>query len=177
VITRIVPTVDAYHQDRAGTWRGTKSAATGRYTRYGAPVATLPDSARALIESGRLAHCATINADGSPHLSAVWIGLDGDEIVMAHLPEHRKVRNLRRDPRIALSLDSEERNAMGMQHNLVIHGTATVTEGGAPELLQRLVKVYAGPEAEFPLPPDPPAGFVVRIAVERVGGVGPWTQR
>ncbi|GAA1308377.1 PPOX class F420-dependent oxidoreductase [Pseudonocardia xinjiangensis] len=136
----------------------------------------LPESARALIESGRLAHCATINPDGSPQLSAVWVGLDGDEIVMAHLPEHRKVRNLRRDPRVVLSLDAEERNALGMQHNLVVYGTATVTEGGAPELLQRLVKVYAGPGAEFPLPPDAPAGYVVRIAVERVGGVGPWTE-
>lgn len=136
----------------------------------------LPESARALIESGRLAHCVTINPDGSPQLSAVWIGLDGDEIVMAHLPEHRKVRNLRRDPRIVLSLDAEERNAVGMQHNLVVYGTATVTEGGAPELLQRLVKVYAGPDAEFPLPPDAPSGYVVRIAVERVGGVGPWTE-
>jgi PPOX class probable F420-dependent enzyme len=122
-------------------------------------------------------HCATINPDGSPQLSAVWIGLDGDEIVMAHLPEHRKVRNLRRDPRVVLSLDAEERNVAGMQHNLVVYGTATVTDGGAPELLQRLVKVYGGPDAEFPLPADAPAGYVVRIAVERVGGVGPWTER
>jgi PPOX class probable F420-dependent enzyme len=118
----------------------------------------------------------TINPDGSPQVSAVWIGLDGDEIVMAHLPEHRMGRNLRRDPRIVLSLDAQERNAVGMQHNLVVYGTATVTEGGASELLQRLVKVYAGPDAEFPLPPDAPSGYVVRIAVERVGGVGPRTQ-
>jgi PPOX class probable F420-dependent enzyme len=135
----------------------------------------LPDSARALIESGRLAHCVTINPDGSPQVSAVWIGLDGDEIVMAHIPEHRKVRNLRRDPRIVLSLDSDERNAVGMQHNLIIHGTAIVTEGGAPELLRALAKVYVGPDAEFPLPPDPPPGYVVRIRVDRIGGVGPWT--
>jgi PPOX class probable F420-dependent enzyme len=139
-------------------------------------VATLPDSARALIQSGRLAHCVTVNPDGSPQVSAVWIGLDGDEIVMAHIPEHRKVRNLRRDPRVVLSLESEERNAIGMQHNLIVHGTARVTEGGAPELLRRLAKVYVGPDAEFPLPHDPPPGFVVRITVDRVGGVGPWTR-
>jgi PPOX class probable F420-dependent enzyme len=177
-MTRIVPTVDAYHHQGRHSLPGrgnlppvTSGPVTVRR------VVSLPESARALIKAGRLAHCATINHDGSPHLSAVWIGLDGDEIVMAHLPEHRKVRNLRRDPRICLSLDSEERNAIGMQYNLVIHGRATVIEGGAPELLQRLVKVYAGPEAEFPLPPDPPPGFVVRIAVERIGGVGPWSQR
>ena len=60
----------------------------------------LPDSARALVESGRLAHCVTIDPDGGPQVSAVWIGVEGEgadtEIVMAHLGEHRKVRNLRR---------------------------------------------------------------------------------
>ena len=133
----------------------------------------LPESARQLIESGRLAHCVTLNADGSPQVSAVWIGLDGDEIVMAHLGDHLKVRNLRRDPRIALSLESTESNPIGMKHNLVIRGTATVTEGGAPELLRRLGVIYTG--GEFPLPPDPPPGYVVRIAVDKVSGVGPWT--
>lgn len=137
---------------------------------------TLPASARALIESGRLAHCVTVNEDGSPQVSVVWIGLDGDEIVMAHIPNNRKVRNLRRDPRIVFSLDSPDRNELGMQHNLVVHGTATVTEGGAPELLQRLAKIYVGPEAVFPLPPNAPPGFVVRIRVDRIGGLGPWAQ-
>ncbi len=133
----------------------------------------LPESARQLIESGRIAHCVTLNADGSPQVSAVWVGLDGDEVVMAHLGDHVKVRNLRRDPRIALSMESAESNAIGMKHNLVIRGTATVTEGGAPELLRRLGPVYTG--GEFPLPPDPPQGYVVRIAVDRISGVGPWT--
>jgi PPOX class probable F420-dependent enzyme len=138
-------------------------------------MSTLPDSARALIASGRLAHCVTLNEDGSAQVSAVWIGLDGDELVMAHIPNNRKVRNLRRDPRIVLSLEAGERNEIGMQHNLVLRGTATVTEGGAPELLQRLAKVYVGADAVFPLPPDAPPGFVVRVRVDRVGGVGPWT--
>lgn len=138
-------------------------------------VITLPDSARLLLSSGRLAHCVTLNADGGPQVSGVWVGLEGDEIVMAHLREGQKVRNLRRDPRVALSLDSAERNGIGMQLNLLVHGTARVTEGGAAELLRTLAKVYIGPEAEFPLPADPPPGFVVRISVDRIGGVGPWT--
>ncbi len=133
---------------------------------------TLPESARHLVESGCLAHCVTIDPDGSPQVSAVWIGLDGDEIVMAHLGNHKKVRNLRRDPRIAFSLAGADANPIGMQHNLVIHGTATVTEGGAPELLRRLGAVYTG--GEFPLPADPPPGYVVRVRVDRVGGTGPW---
>ncbi|HXV92700.1 MAG TPA: PPOX class F420-dependent oxidoreductase [Pseudonocardia sp.] len=137
-------------------------------------MATLPESARALIESGRLAHCVTINADGSPQVSAVWVGIEGDELVMAHLGEHLKVRNLRRDPRIVLSFESDERNPIGMQHYLVVHGHARVTEGGAPELLRRLAPTFVGPGIDFPLPPNAPPGYVVRITVDRVGGSGPW---
>jgi PPOX class probable F420-dependent enzyme len=139
----------------------------------------LPESVRAVIESGALAHCTTLNADGSPQVSAVWVGVEGtgddSVVVMAHIPRNAKVRNLQRDPRVVLSLQSDERNAIGMQHYVVLHGRATVTEGGAAALLRRLVTVYCGPGAEFPLPADPPPGFVVRIDVERVGGFGPWT--
>jgi PPOX class probable F420-dependent enzyme len=142
-------------------------------------VAALPASARALVTSGALAHCVTINADGSPQVSAVWVGIEdtaeGERIVMAHIPRNAKVRNLERDPRIVLSLQAEERNAIGMQNYLVVHGTATITEGGAGTLLKRLAKVYGGPDAEFPLAPDAPPGRVVHIEVDRIGGFGPWT--
>ncbi|NMN97280.1 TIGR03618 family F420-dependent PPOX class oxidoreductase [Antrihabitans stalactiti] len=134
----------------------------------------LPESARALIESGRLAHCVTVNADGSPQVSGVWVGLDGDDIVMAHIPRNAKVRNLQRDPRIVLSIQADGKNPIGMQEYLVVHGTATVTEGGAADVLNRLVKVYASPDAEFPLPPGAPPGFVVHISPDRLGGFGPW---
>ena len=66
---------------------------------------SLPDSARALLESPALAHLVTLNPDGSPQVSIVWVGLDGDEIVAGHLPEHRKVRNIRNDSRVALSIE------------------------------------------------------------------------
>src|SRR6516225_8255574 len=96
---------------------------------------SLPDSARAVLESNALAHLVTLNPDGSPQISIVWVGLDGDEIVAGHLPDHRKLRNIRNDSRVALSLEAGRRNAMGLDEYLVIHGTARVTEGGAPELL------------------------------------------
>ena len=57
---------------------------------------------------------------------------------------------------------------------LVVYGSARVTEGGAPELLQRLAHTYLGPAVMFPNMPDPPQGFVTRITPERLGGVGPW---
>jgi PPOX class probable F420-dependent enzyme len=136
---------------------------------------SLPDSARAVLESAALAHLVTLNPDGSPQVSVVWVGLDGDEIVAGHLPEHRKVRNIRRDPRVALTIEAGTRNAIGLDEYVVIHGRARITEGGAPELLQRLAHVYLGPDVKFPPMDDPPPGYITHIAVERIGGVGPWT--
>ena len=135
----------------------------------------LPDSARSVVESGRLGHLVTVGPDGSPQVSLVWVGMDGDEIVSAHLDEHQKVRNIRRDPRVALTIEGSQRNAMGLDEYLAVYGTARITEGGASELLQRLAEVYLGPGVKFPPMPDPPPGFITRIAVDRVGGVGPWT--
>ena len=62
----------------------------------------LPPSARELIESDALAHLVTLNRDGSPQVSCVWVGLEGDEIVSGHLPFHQKLRNVQRDPRVVI---------------------------------------------------------------------------
>jgi PPOX class probable F420-dependent enzyme len=134
----------------------------------------LPESARSVLESDGLAHLVTINQDGSPQVSIVWVGLDGDDVVSAHLREQQKLRNVRRDPRVVLSVETPNTNPMGLREYLVVHGRATVEEGGAPELLQELAYTYLGPDVKFPSMPDPPPGFRLRIAVERVGGIGPW---
>jgi PPOX class probable F420-dependent enzyme len=134
----------------------------------------LPESAHELIESGALAHLVTLGADGSPQISCVWVGLDGDEIVSGHLGERKKLANVRRDARVALSLEGTRIHPPGLKEYLVVHGRARVEEGGAPELLQRLAHVYLGPEVKFPPMDDPPPGYTLRITVERIGGVGPW---
>jgi PPOX class probable F420-dependent enzyme len=134
----------------------------------------LPDSARIVIESAALAHLVTLNRDGSPQVTCVWVGLDGDEIVCAHLPRHRKVENMERDPRVALSIEAEGTNELGLKHYLIAYGRARITQGGAAELLQRLAETYLGPGVEFPPVPDPPPGYITHIAVERLAGVGPW---
>ena len=140
-------------------------------------MSTIPASARAVLESDALAHLVTLQPDGRPQVTVVWVGLDGDEIVMAHIPENRKIHNIRNDGRVALSLETDNQNAMGLTEYLVVNGTARITEGGAPELLQHLAHTYIGPDAVFP-PGDPgsmPPGFITRITVDRIGGVGPWT--
>ena len=118
----------------------------------------------------------TLEPDGRPQVSIVWIGLDGDQIVTAHLPEHRKLRNIRRDPRVALSVEAGTRNAIGLAEYIVVHGRARITEGGAPELLAQLARTYLGPDVRFPAIDDPPPGYITHITVERIGGVGPWTR-
>ena len=135
---------------------------------------TLPDSARELIESGALGHLVTISPDGSPQLTCVWVGLDGGEIVSGHIGLRQKLRNVARDPRVALSLEGTVVQPPGLKQYLVVHGRARITDGGAPELLQRLAHVYLGPDVKFPPMDDPPPGQVLRIAPERIGGVGPW---
>ncbi len=139
-------------------------------------MAKIPDSARRVLEGRALAHLVTLEPDGRPQVSIVWVGIDGDEIVAGHLPEHRKIRNMRRDPRIALSVQAGTRNQMGLDEYVVVHGRARITEGGAAELLARLARTYLGPDVKFPPVDDPPPGYVTHIAVERIGGVGPWAQ-
>jgi PPOX class probable F420-dependent enzyme len=116
----------------------------------------------------------TLDPDGSPHVSSAWVGLQDGEIVIGTLDDQRKLRNLRRDPRIALSIQSEHINDWGLREYVVINGTARITEGGAAELLQRLARTYVGPEVVFPAMPDPPPGFVTHVRIERLSGIGPW---
>jgi PPOX class probable F420-dependent enzyme len=137
----------------------------------------IPQEIRKLIESGTIAHLVTLNRDGSPQITLVWIGLNGDDIVAGHLPENRKVKNIRRDPRVAISLQANTKSAMGLTEYAVLYGEAHIEEGGAPELLQRLAEVYIGAGVKFPPMDNPPRGYITRVRVKRIEGVGPWTGR
>ena len=139
-------------------------------------MAGLPEAARELIESGALGHLVTLGPDGSPQVTCIWVGLEGDELVSGHLAaSQRKLQNVRRDPRVTLSFEGTRVHPPGMKEYLVVHGRARIEEGGAPELLQRLAHVHLGPDVKLPPMDDPPPGFTMRVTVERVGGVGPWT--
>ena len=137
-------------------------------------MAVLNEAARQALTAGHLAHLVTLDPDGAPQVTIVWTGLEGDEIVTGHLMASKKVRNVQRDPRVSLSVETGGRNEMGLDNYLVVHGTARIQEGRAPELLQRLAEVYLGPGLRFPPMDDPPPGFVLRTRPTRVLGVGPW---
>jgi PPOX class probable F420-dependent enzyme len=135
----------------------------------------IPESVQKLIAQGPLAHLTTLNSNGGPQVTVVWVGIENDEFVIGHLATHQKVKNIRRDARVALSLLGDKTNAQGLREYLVIYGNARVTEGGAVDLLQRLAKIYMGPNADFP----PAAmrtvpGYVTRITSARFTGIGPW---
>ena len=123
----------------------------------------------------RLVHLVTLRPDGRPHVTVVWSGVQDGEIVIAHLKEHQKVKNVRNDARVALSVATGTRNALGLDEFVVVEGTARITEGGAGELLQTLVRRYVGPGATYPLPNNAPAGYITRVSVTKVSGVNPWT--
>jgi len=139
-------------------------------------VSTLPSDLRQLIEAGPLAHLSTINADGSPQVTVIWIGLDGGEIVSGHMHHHRKLRNIERDPRVVLSFVGPRDHGAVLNPYAVLRGRATVEPSeGAWDLLDRLTKVYMSPDDEFPAPKGP--GYIARYEIERIGGVGPWVQK
>jgi PPOX class probable F420-dependent enzyme len=133
----------------------------------------LTSEVRDLIASGPMAHLSTINTDGSPQVSVVWIGLDGDEPVSGHMSHYVKLRNIERDPRVVLSFDAPRTPGVFLNPYVVLRARATVeASDDAWDLLNRLAKVYMSPDAEFPASKGP--GYIVRYSVERVGGVGPW---
>jgi PPOX class probable F420-dependent enzyme len=136
----------------------------------------LPRELRELIESGPLAHLSTVNPDGSPQVSVIWIGLDGDQLVSGHLSWNRKLRNMDRDPRVVLSFDAPRDPTVFLNEHAVLRARATIeATGEAWDLLNRLTKVYMSHDQEFPAPRTP--GYVVRYTVERTGGVGPWARQ
>ncbi len=120
-----------------------------------------------------MAHLSTINPDGSPQVTVIWIGLDGDQVVSGHMSHNHKLRNIERDPRVVLSFDGPRDHEAFLNPYAVLRARATVEPStGAWNLLNRLTKVYLSPASEFPGAKGP--GYIARYTVERVSGVGPW---
>lgn len=130
---------------------------------------------REIIESAPLAYLSTVNRDGSPQVSGIWIGLDGDDVVSGHMKLHAKVRNMQRDPRVVLTFGAPRTPGEFLAPYVVLRAQASVEYGDdAWPLLNRLAKVYVAPDAEFPSPQEP--GYLARYRIERIGGVGPWAR-
>jgi PPOX class probable F420-dependent enzyme len=140
-------------------------------------VAPIPDSVRELLATGPLVNLATIDEDGSPYLTLTLADLDGDEIVCATFfgMDQRKLRNIRRDPRVAISFAAKEHSGEGLHPYVSIKGHARITEGGALEVMDRLAPNYFGPGAVYPMREVPP-GVVIHVTVDEIRGMGPWRE-
>jgi len=138
----------------------------------------IPQSLRELLATGPLATVVTINADCTPHATLAWAGFDGDELVMATFFNlgQRKLQNLRRDPRVVVSVQAKEFSGQGLWPYAVIEGRVDrITDGGALEVMDRLAEHYLGPGQRYPMR-EVPDGVVVHVRIERVYGQGPWAQ-
>jgi PPOX class probable F420-dependent enzyme len=140
-------------------------------------MATIPASVRELLTTGPLVTLATIDEDGSPYITLTLADVDGDEIVFATFFEldQRKLRNIRRDSRVAISFAAKEHTGEGLHPYVSIKGHARITEGGALEVMDRLAPHYFGPGAVYPMR-DVPPGAVIHVTVEEVTGQGPWRE-
>jgi Pyridoxamine 5''-phosphate oxidase. len=119
----------------------------------------------------------TLNKDGSPQVSVVWVGIENDEFVIGHMEMWQKVKNIQRDNRVILSFLGSNKDKLGLQEYVVVHGEARITEGGAADLLQKLAHIYLGPNIDFP--PEPyrsNPGYITRLKPRRITGNGPWNE-
>ncbi|MCU0260170.1 MAG: TIGR03618 family F420-dependent PPOX class oxidoreductase [Ilumatobacteraceae bacterium] len=137
-------------------------------------MSSLSAPAQALLGSDAVAHVWTANPDGSPQVSVVWVVVEDDEIVFGCSGTSCKARNLRRDPSILLSIEDVTRNDHGFQRHLVIRGTARLSPGPDPALMDRLASKYLGLHRHPLAIRDAADAVVVRVAIERISGVGPW---
>lgn len=125
----------------------------------------LPPAVRALIDRPEFAVLSTANADGSHHLCVMWVGRDGDELVMATKARRRQAVNLRARPQASVLLYARDRPTRYAE----IRGTATVEPHGGAELIDRLARAYTGAERHDTTgSPDDAERVVIRLVPERV---------
>ncbi|MDO8615481.1 MAG: PPOX class F420-dependent oxidoreductase [Dehalococcoidia bacterium] len=103
--------------------------------------ATLAPGVKKLFQEPNFAHMATLMADGSPQVSPVWVELDGDRIIVNTAEGRAKPRNVRRDPRVAISVVNQSNP---YSHATVRGRVVQITHDRADEGIDRLAKKYLG---------------------------------
>jgi len=137
---------------------------------------SIPAPAEALLGSTALAHVITRNRDGSPQVSVVWCGVRHDRVLFCTEEATAKVRNIRRDAQVVLSIEDEARNAAGTQQHLVIYGRASVLGPADPDVCDELCRTYVG-TARHPLNlKQSDTAVMIAVEVDRIGGNGPWVR-
>ena len=131
----------------------------------------LPQSVKKILQDKAYGHVVTFNAEGKPQLTMVWVDGEGDEVLFNTADGRLKPKNLRRDPRVIISV--QDRN--DPQSYMVFHGKASVTEAGADEHIDKHAKRFLGAD-KYPFRRPGEKRLVVRVKVDRIGGYGPKMQ-
>ncbi len=129
--------------------------------------ATLSEGVRKLFQEPNFAHLATLMADGSPQVSPVWVDIDGDRILVNTAEGRSKPRNVRRDPRVAVSIHKQD----NPYSSAFIRGRVVeITHEGADEMIDRLAKKYLGQD-RYPYRQPGEQRVILVIEPEHVGSV------
>ena len=132
-------------------------------------MAAIPDEAKHLFENKDFAHVATLNADGSPQNSAVWIGLDGDLVTFNTAEGRLKTKNVARDGRVAISVVNQE----NPYENLIIQGKVVeLAHDGADDDIDALAKRYLDADS-YPFRQPGEERVIVKIEPEKVNHANP----
>ena len=131
----------------------------------------LPQSVKRILEDKAYWHVITFNASGKPQVTMVWVDVDGDEVIFNTAEGRLKPKNLRRDPRVVISV--QDRN--DPQSYMVFHGKASITEAGADAHIDKLAKRFLGAD-KYPFRRPGEKRLMVRVKVDRIGGYGPKMQ-
>jgi PPOX class probable F420-dependent enzyme len=128
----------------------------------------LSEAARKILDAPNLAVLATVNQDGSPQTSVVWVGRDDDDVLISSAAGRRKDRNLARDPRVSLCVYDRD----DPEQYIEVRGVAAVTVDPGRRLAVKLAEKYEGPGAgeEFLQLPPEVIRIVIRITPRRVAG-------
>ena len=128
----------------------------------------LTDAQKALLDGKNFAHVATLNPDGSPQVTPVWVEYDGMHVIFNSEKTRKKVTNLQRDPRVVLSIS----DSANPYHYIEIRGKVVeVTEKGADENIDKLAKKYMDKD-KYPFHKPGDVRVILKIEPEHVGGMG-----
>ncbi|WP_172387304.1 PPOX class F420-dependent oxidoreductase [Streptomyces sp. MNP-20] len=130
--------------------------------------AALSDDLKSLLDTPVFVTVATIQPDGSPQLSPVWVMRDGDDVLISTTVGRQKEKNLRRDPRVTVLFQPFDAPYTYAE----IRGTAELTTEGGQELIDELSRKYTGKDyADFnPGSKDDAQRVVVRVTPRKVVG-------
>jgi len=128
----------------------------------------IPQSLRTMLEDKAYGHVVTFNAKGNPELTMVWMDVEGDELLFNTAEGRRKPGNIRRDPRVIVSVQDRK----NPQAYAVFHGRGQVTDAGADAHIDKLAKRFLGAD-KYPYRRPDEKRLIVRIEVDRISGMGP----